>query len=189
MDTLTITAESLRLQHCVKAYDDYEHLTGVFFRSKYAFGTDGKILAIRLLTPSEPNFTVIKLPKPSKKPKEVTFNKLGKDILVSSDGATTAAVIDVQAPQVAMIFRDLVEGGGNRATITINAQLLLTLAKALGADTNQNCSVTLQFDPDNRRKGILVASKYSDTVGVLMPLVEDEQVDPSDILAPILAVL
>ena len=95
----------------------------------------------------------------------------------------------MQAPQVAMIFRDLVEGGGKRATITINAQLLLTLAKALGADTNQNCSVTLQFDPDNRRKGILVASKYSDTVGVLMPLVEDEQVDPSDILAPILAVL
>lgn len=189
MDTINVSAESQRLQHCAEVDDYRANLSGVFFRSRYAFATNGKIVAIRATTPGEPSYTVIKLPKPSKKLKEVTFNKLGKDILVSLDGTTTAAIIDTQAPQVAMIFRDLVEGGGKRATITINAQLLLTLVKAIGADTNVNCPVTLEFDTDNLKKGILVASKYSDTVGVLMPLVAGEQVIPSEKLSPILAVL
>ena len=184
MKTITIKAESRQLQRCASK-EAHRQLDSVFYRKGYAFGTNGHMLAIRLTTEEEPQDLAVVLPMPTKKVAEVTLRVLeDSNILISVDGSITGNTVDAQAPNVTQVLESIELSGRQAVRITINAKYLLELAKTMGADLDPTCPITLELNPHKLDQGILVATKGSTTLGVIMPI--RGEVIPSDLLAPIL---
>ncbi len=187
MKTITIKAESRQLQRCASK-EAYRQLDSVFYRNGYAFGTNGHMLAIRLTTEEEPQDLALVLPMPTKKVADIGLRVVeGSNILVSIDGSFTANTVDAQAPNVKQVLESIKLCGTQAIRITINAKYLLELAKTMGADSDPTCPITLELNPHALNQGILVATKGSTTLGVLMPI--KGEAFPSDLLAPILAAM
>ena len=143
------------------------------------------MLAIRLTTEEEPQDLAVVLPMPTKKVAEVTLRVLeDSNILISVDGSITGNTVDAQAPNVTQVLESIELSGRQAVRITINAKYLLELAKTMGADLDPTCPITLELNPHKLDQGILVATKGSTTLGVIMPI--RGEVIPSDLLAPIL---
>jgi len=185
MDTINISANTRRLQICASRDPIRSIISAVFYRKGYAFATDGHKAVIRRTDADEPQRDVaINLPIPGAKARDMGFCVVeNTNILVSMDGAVTGSMSDTQGPALGEILKDHLCKQPIR--ITISAKYLLDIAKALGADKDMH--VTLELDADNLNKGILVATRDSSTLGLLMPI--KGEVVPSEILAPILAVL
>lgn len=182
MDTINISASTRKLQICASKDGS---LDVIFCRKGYAFATNGHMAVIRRTDADEPQEGAVNLPIPGTKVKDMGFRIVeGTNILVSMDGAVTGSMPDVQGPDLEQLLKSRTSRG-QPIRITISAKYLLDIAKALGADKDMH--VTLELDANNLNQMILVATRDSSTLGILMP-VRDETV-PSDILAPILAAL
>ncbi len=186
METINISANTRRLQICASKDPSRSNMSAIFYRKGYAFATDGHMAVIRRTDADEPqrDVAVINLPIPGAKIRDMGFRVVeNTNILVSVDGAVTGSMSDTQGPALEQILKGHVCKQPIR--ITISAKYLLDIAKAIGAD--KEMGVTLELDADNLNQGILVATRDSSTLGLLMP-VRGESI-PSEILAPILAVL
>jgi hypothetical protein len=165
-------------------------MNAVFYRKGYAFATDGHMAVIRRTDADEPQRDVaVALPIPGAKVRDMGFRIVeGTNILVSMDGAVTGSMPDVQGPAIDQILKSRTSTG-QPIRVTISAKYLLDIAKALGAD--KDMAVTLEMDAYNLNQVILVATHTSSTLGLLMPFSKPKNggVSPSDILAPILALL
>ena len=185
MDTINISANTRKLQICASKDPSRSNLSAVFYRKGYAFATDGHMAVIRRTDGDEPQDVAVNLPIPGAKVRDMGFRIVeGTNLLVSMDGAVTGSMPDVQGPAIDQILKSRTSRG-QPIRITLNAKYLLDIAKAIGADKDMH--VTLELDADNLNQVILVATRDSSTLGLLMPV--KGEVVPSDILSPILAVL
>ena len=185
MDTINISASTRKLQICASKDPSRSNMSAVIYRKGYAFATDGHMAVIRRTDADEPQRDVaVALPIPGAKVRDMGFRIVeGTNILVSMDGAVTGSMPDVQGPALEQILKGHVCKQPIR--VTISAKYLLDIAKALGAD--KDMFVTLELDADNLNQVILVATRDSSTLGLLMP-VKGESI-PSAVLGDILAVL
>ena len=182
MDTINISANTRKLQICASKDGS---LDVIFYRKGYAFATDAHKAVIRLTDADEPQQGAVNLPIPGTKVRDMGFRIVeGTNILVSMDGAVTGSMQDLQGPAIEQILKSRTSRG-QPIRITLSAKHLLDIAKAIGAD--KDMSVTLELDADNLNQVILVATRDSSTLGLLMP-VKGESI-PSAVLGDILTVL
>ncbi len=186
METINISANTRKLQICASKDPSRSNMSAVFYRKGYAFATDGRMAVIRRTDADEPQRDVaVNLPIPGAKARDMGFCVVeNTNILVSIDGATTGSMSDTQGPALEQILKARISRG-QPIRITFSAKYLLDIAKAIGAD--KEMGVTLELDADNLNQGILVATRDSTTLGLLMPI-RGESI-PSAVLSDILAVL
>jgi len=186
METLNISASTRRLQICASRDPSRSNMSAVFYRKGYAFATDGHMAVVRRTDADEPQRDVaVNLPLPGAKVRDMGFRIVeGTNLLVSMDGAITGSMSDMQGPALEQILKARISSG-QPIRITFSAKYLLDIAKAIGAGKDMH--VTLELDADNLNQGILVATRNSITLGLLMPI-KGEAV-PSAVLGDILAVL
>ena len=185
MDTINVSANSRKLQICASKDPSRSNMSSVFYRKGYAFATDGHMAVIRRTDADEPQDVAVNLPIPGAKVRDMGFRIVeGTNILVNMDGSVTGSMPDVQGPAIDQILKSRTSRG-QPIRITLNAKHLLDIAKAIGADKDMH--VTLELDADNLNQVILVATRDSSTLGLLMP-VKGETI-PSAVLGDILAVL
>lgn len=183
---IAITRQTARLQFAARKGKQLDRYSGVFFRSGYAFATEGHYLAILRTMSDEPQSGCLKLPLPTARSEDIRLEKVGSRYV--SERGSVADIVDMDPPPVDALVRHH-NTSTDAIKLTINAQFLLDLAKSIGGVDKEGYLVTIEISPSNLDRPILVCRKDSSTLGVLMPVRADPDIDPSVLLATIKALL
>jgi len=169
MKTITIDADTLKMQTVASKCDSRPTVTGVHFDNGLKVSTDGKIIAVSKAGESEPRDGIYKFS--SKKAKAgvstITYSGDGNTLTAGDGIHGTATQIEYMYPS----YRRVVPAvGREEITVVLDADLLLRLAKVLSTK-DRACGhvVYISINKNDVASQVTVTGSNPDMAGIIMP--------------------
>lgn len=168
--TTTIPKELCKLQSIASKDEFRANLTGVYFNGTEAVATNGHMMIVKktshidlLSDEALPHNRIVKLPA---KPDKNKFKKIWVDNKGINSITPKDSVEFIDMPFVD--YQEVIKGVGEKVamTVTLDADYLLALAKALNDGSKRNL-VTLEIESADKAVKLTGSDSYA--YGILMP--------------------